>query len=166
MLNLNKVKSILDAEGEKLIAELQAAMVSTGANASGETSQSLASNVSMTDNSVSWEVYGGIGWQFVEQGRAKTKASGDGSLRGIIRQWIDDKGIEPEDGISKDSLAFLITRAIHRRGTLLHFLKETREIYSNVITDQYIENVSYLIGESLAEDVADDLSKRIEKIFR
>lgn len=166
MLNLNKVKSILDAEGEKLIAELQAAMVSTGANASGETSQSLASNVSMTDNSVSWEVYGGIGWQFVEQGRAKTKASGDGSLRGIIRQWIDDKGIEPEDGISKDSLAFLITRAIHRRGTLLHFLKETREIYSNVITDQYIENVSFKIGESLAEDVADDLSKRIEKIFR
>lgn len=166
MLNLNKVKTLLESEGEKLIAELQAAMVSTGANASGETSQSLASNVSMTDNSVSWEVYGGIGWQFVEQGRAKTKASGDGSLRGIIRQWIDDKGIEPEDGISKDSLAFLITRAIHRRGTLLHFLKETREIYSNVITDQYIENVSFKIGESLAEDVADDLSKRIEKIFR
>ncbi len=40
------------------------------------------------------------------------------SLQDIIREWIDAKAITPQ-GITKNSLAFLIARKIHNEGTLL-----------------------------------------------
>ena len=41
------------------------------------------------------------------------------TLRDRIRVWLDQKGIEP-DGITKDSLAYLIARKIHREGTSIY----------------------------------------------
>ena len=34
----------------------------------------------------------------------------------VIEQWIQQKGITPEDGISRQSLAYLIARSIGRKG--------------------------------------------------
>lgn len=157
MLNLAPLESILKKEGNKLILELQALMVSTGANASGTTSKSLEVVTRNTSTSIGMSVTGGIGWAFVEQGRGKTVKSGDGRLRGIIRQWIDDKGITPDNGMSKDSLAYVITRAIHNRGTLFNLLGYRREIYTSVITDEYIDTVVDKLGTEVQAQVSSDI---------
>jgi hypothetical protein len=157
VLDLNKIEKLLEREGAKLILELQAMMVSTGANASGRTSKSLEVITRNTDTSVGMSIQGGIGWKFVEQGRGATRRSGDGAVYKAIKQWIDDKGITPETGVSKDALAFLITRAIHQRGTLLNLLGERREVYTNVITDQYIDKIVNEIGNEVQVQVASDI---------
>lgn len=157
MLDLSKIEAILEREGNRLVLDLQAMMVSTGANASGRTSKSLEVITRSTSTSVGMSVQGGIGWAFVEQGRGVTRRTGDGAVRRAIRQWIDDKGIIPESGISKDALAYVISRAIHERGTLLHLLNERREIYTNVITDQYIDNIVSEIGNEVQLQVASDI---------
>lgn len=60
-----------------------------------------------------------------EVGRKKTTNGGNGVLKDVIRRWIDQKGIIPKPdakgrAVSKDSLAFMIARKIHREGTLLN----------------------------------------------
>ena len=63
-------------------------------------------------------------YYYVEYGRKPTKrivsSSGDKRLQTIIRKWIDDKGIVPYEinGVTptKDQLAYLITRKIHKEG--------------------------------------------------
>lgn len=158
MLDLTKIEQLFAKEGSNFVRELQSMMVQTGANASGKTSASLQSITRRTDNSVGLTVDGGIGWAFVEQGRGATKnKSGKGVLRGIIRQWIDDKGITPDEGMTKDTLAFLITRAIHKRGTLLHFLGERREIYTSVITESAITQLLDKTGSIMEKEISTDL---------
>jgi len=54
----------------------------------------------------------------------------------VIRQWIDDKGIVP-DGISKDSLAYLIARKIGKEGTTV-FKQGGSDLLSAIITDNLV----------------------------
>jgi hypothetical protein len=157
MLDLRKIEKLFIKEGNEFIRELQTMMVQTGANASGRTSASLLNTVKKSDTNVSLTVDGGIGWAFVEQGRGATKRGGRGELRGIIRQWIDDKGITPDNGMTKDTLAFLITRAIHNRGTLLHFLSERRDIYTNVITESAVKQLLDNTGSIMDKEISTDL---------
>lgn len=157
MLDLRKIEKLFIKEGNEFIRDLQTMMVQTGANASGRTSSSLLNQTERTDTNVRMTVDGGIGWAFVEQGRGATRNGGRGQLRGIIRQWIDDKGITPDEGMTKDTLAFLITRAIHNRGTLLHFLGERREIYTAVITESAITQLLNNTGSIMEKEISTDL---------
>lgn len=157
MLDLAKIEAVVTKELQDIVLDLQANMVSTGANASGRTSQSLKVESNLTATRVVSQITGGTGWAFVEQGRGRTQRTGNGQLKGIIRQWIIDKGITPEQGMTIDSLAFVITRAIHRRGTLLHLLGERREIYSNVVTTERIDRITERIGDEIALQVSSDI---------
>lgn len=55
-------------------------------------------------------------WYWLEYGRNPTQKSEGGKLYQAIRQWIDQKGLVPKDGKSRDSLAWAITKTIHREG--------------------------------------------------
>ena len=91
-------------------------------------------------------LYGSAHSPFVDGGRGATKSSGSGiSLKDIIRKWIDDKRIIP-DGISKDSLAFLIARKIHREGWKPKHLPPNGVI-SSVINEKRIASLQEQIGE-------------------
>jgi hypothetical protein len=68
------------------------------------------------------------------------------TLRQIIRKWIDDKGIIPKGKISKDSLAFLISRKIHKEG-----IKPTRT-RSRLIVDAINENELNKLFNILGDD--------------
>lgn len=160
---LERLQDILEREGARLVLELQSAMQSTGANASGKTSQSLRVTTRRTNTALNMNISGGIGWAFVEQGRGATRRSGNGAVRKAIRQWIDDKGITPDGNITKDALAFLITRAIHERGTLLHLLNERREIYTSVITENGVNEIIDKLGETVEVEVSSDVLKQIFK---
>lgn len=161
---IEDIEILLQREGATIIRELQALMVSTGANASGRTSKSLVNDVTSTGTRVTMQVSGGIGWEFVEQGRGRTKRKGRGELRGIIKQWITDKGITPDDGMSKDTLAFLITRAIHQRGTLLHLLQERRAIYTAVLTEDKLSKISEQIYNRIGTVAQDKLVANIKAL--
>jgi hypothetical protein len=137
-------------------------MVSTGANASGSTSRSLELKASAVKNKITFNISGGVGFDFVEGGRGATKKGNKGMLRKIIRQWIDDKGITPDGKMTKDDLAFVITRAIHQRGTLLHLLGETRAIQSAVITDKRINSIT----DKIKYEVQNEVSKQIISEFQ
>ena len=85
-----------------------------GITASGESGKSL--RVDVRENR--GEILGRGYIEFQEYGRGPTTKAGNGSLRSIIRRWLDQKawsrGLDPK---KKDSLAFLITRKIHKFGT-------------------------------------------------
>jgi len=153
-----EINRILNEEGANIIAEIRSLIISTGANASGKTSQSLQTKISVTKNKINFGIIGGTGFEFIEKGRGVTKkGSRKGKLKGIIRQWIDDKGITPDGKMTKDTLAFLITRAIHQRGTLYHLLGETREIQSAVLTQKRIDSVIDKVKIEIQKDFAQQL---------
>ena len=106
---------ILQSFAARFIQDLRESMDSSGVTASGNFNRSLTAEI--TNNSVT--VLGARYAGAIELGRKPTSGGGNGELRKAIRSWIDDKGINPAD-ISKDSLAYIITRKIHREGTKLY----------------------------------------------
>jgi hypothetical protein len=67
-----------------------------------------------------------------------------------IKQWIDDKGINPTD-ISKDSLAFLIARKIAREGTDIYTNKRPALAVSDIIEVRLDELKSNLLSDKVQE---------------
>lgn len=99
-----------------IIQDLIKSYDTKGLRASGNWANSLVGNVESTPNGYKLTIDGADYSGAMEYGRKPTVKKGNGELKDIIRQWIDDKKIVPKDGISKDSLAFLITRKIHQEG--------------------------------------------------
>jgi hypothetical protein len=138
-------KKTLDEFDKKLISDLRKSLDAAGTTASGKTKESLNSVYSLN----SYKLYGRAFIFGLEYGRKKTTGGGNGSLKGIILKWINDKGIIPRDNISKNTLAFLIARKIHREGDLLHSTKQNFRgmkaptgIINDVINDGRIEQLS------------------------
>ena len=88
---------------------------------------------------------------YLVHGRGETKKGQGGILRPIIRKWIDDKGIIPKNNAdgkplnkdpnkAKDSLAYLITRKIHAKGTLI-YQQGGSDLLSSILTESFIQNV-------------------------
>lgn len=113
-----------------------------------------------TLNSFGWrfdgrllEIYSSAGHVFsLETGRGPTINPGSGSLKDRIRVWIDEKGIVPEGNISKDSLAFLIARKIHRDGTELYRRGGNSGILKEYISESFIrENLTKKLESAFIE---------------
>lgn len=86
-----------------------------GIIASGRSAQSLR----VESDDVMVRVYGAQTFIWQEFGRGPSKnPKAIFPLRRGIRQWIDDKPVQPVN-VSKDSLAFFISRKIHLYGTRL-----------------------------------------------
>lgn len=152
------IQDILKKEGDAIIRDLQSAMASTGANASGRTSQSLLNEVSSSGISrATMLITGGVGWQFVEQGRRKTENNGNGELKGIIKQWMIDKGVTIPEGYTLESFAFVVTRSIHRRGTKLNYTKTRRDIYTSVINEERINSITAQVTKTFIANATSDV---------
>lgn len=138
------------------IAEIQGRMGSSGANASGNTSRSLRRELSENELTI----FGSSVFKYVEGGRGPSRKSGSSetSLRDRIKQWIKDKGIRP-DGISADSLAFLIARKIHNEGTLIYRTNNPRDIFSTVLDENKIKSLVSVIAENANNQVTSDIVK-------
>ena len=164
-MQLDKViEDILKKEGDAIIRDLQSAMVSTGANASGRTSASLLNEVSASGISrATMTISGGEGWKFVEQGRGATKKNQNGVLLPIIKQWIKDKGIATPEGFTEDSFAYVVTRKIHQQGTNLWIKQTRRDIYTSVINEERINSITSQITKTFIVNATSDVVEALKK---
>jgi hypothetical protein len=106
---------------DKLKADLSASVDRSGITASGNLAKSFRYEL-QPDRLRLW---GASYTETAEVGRRPTSNAGDGALRRAIRRWIDQKGINPKPSangrpVSKESLAFMIARKIHKQGTRLY----------------------------------------------
>lgn len=108
----------MEVWGAKIVRDLRDSYRRTKVNASGRLSRTTQPIVTEEDGRVELRIVVNAYGLLLEPGRGPTKKPGPGVLRALIRKWIDDKGIRPKEaGMSKDTLAFLITRKIHKLGT-------------------------------------------------
>jgi hypothetical protein len=144
-MSLSLDRKTLEEFDKKLISDLRKSLDAAGTTASGKTKDSLNSDITLN----SYKLFGRPFIYGLEYGRKPTSGGGNGSLKGIILKWIKVKNIIPRDKISRETLAFLIARKIHREGDLLHSTKQNFRrmkaptgIINSVINDGRIEQLS------------------------
>lgn len=151
------VEDVLNTYGQRVVSELRDAIKnkplprrngkSYVANASGDLEKTLNFKV---ENGV-LTVYANKYIGALIFGRKPTTGGGNGALKRAIRVWIDDKGITPYGLISKDSLAFIIARKIHKEGTLLY--PQGSDLLSAIITDEFINKLKSDIFSDITDSV-------------
>ena len=90
-------------------------------------------------------------WKWIEYGRPPTTANpkrGPKPLRDLIKEWIETKGINPYK-ISRDGLAYLITRKIHKTGYKARY--PLQQAMSMTTTQQ--QRMVELVNDILLEDI-------------
>lgn len=110
-------------------------------NASGKLHDSIRYEV--TNNGETLRVYAEDYIYYLVHGRANGKMP----PRQPIKDWIVAKGIQP-DGISIDSLAYLIQRKIAREGTTI-FQQGGSDLLSDIITDNLVMETKEKLQEQL-----------------
>lgn len=159
------LKSAVDEWSKKRLPELVKSYHDLGLRASGNWERSLSSQTTQEGSTVITVIEGAAYTGALVGGRAKTKSKGGGgqSLRSVIRQWIDDKGITPRDKISKDSLAFLIARKIHREGIRVPNEHNSGKLISNVFTDKAINELGEVVKKELGNVVSTEVMKGLKE---
>lgn len=143
LLLRDKVMELVASELEALKQRIIENHRNAGQVASGRTIASL--KVKMTED-------GGVLWGRSAFGTLETGRKGGKVPAGfwkIIRQWMDDKGIQVE---KPDSFAYLVARKIAREGTQLFRNGGRSDIYSPEVKDT-VERVSDGIGILFGSEV-------------
>lgn len=126
-------EAVLKVFAEKTIADIRSRIP----NVTGTMSQSLGYTIDNTGLIIfSTEKY----FTVLETGRKPTDSNapaGNPTLRQSILKWIENKPIYGD--ISKESLAYLISRKIHEEGTLLYRQGGKSGVISKSINDEIIQ---------------------------
>ena len=110
--------------GNELISQMQNRLRANKTNASSSLSQSIEPQIKGTQSGYRLTVLMQDYWFYVENGRKPTKGGGNGELYKNIYEWIRYKtpmqqkiAQSPDRIAATKSLAYVITRKIHREGT-------------------------------------------------
>lgn len=123
-----------------------------GFRASGDWAKSLENEVTEGNGKYTATISGANYTYWMEHGRKPGKFP----PRNAILKWINDKGIIAE-GISRNSLAFLIARKIANEGTRIR-----PGIVSDVITQARIQELYDKIGQVFINEVRSDVIKELK----
>jgi hypothetical protein len=146
---------ILDEVGrvvsDRLVNDIKTKRVTKygAVNASGKLAESVRYDV--TNSGETLRVYAEDYIYYLVHGRKNGKRP----PKQAIRDWIDAKGITP-DGISKDSLAFLIARKIGESGTTI-YQQGGSDLVSDIITDELVIQVKQELQDRLIALFQSDL---------
>ncbi|MEJ8747612.1 MULTISPECIES: hypothetical protein [Phocaeicola] len=143
LLLRDKVMELVSSELEALKQKVIENQKNSGQVASGRTIASMKVEVT-EDGGVLW---GRSPFGTLETGRKPGKVPA-GFWR-IIRQWMDDKGIQAQ---KPDSFAYLVARKIANEGTQLFRNGGRDDIYSPEVKDM-VERVSQGIGILFGSEV-------------
>jgi hypothetical protein len=113
----NSLPEALDQLGQQFVDSLRQELDSKRISASGNLYRSVRYEIVGSGDEIGlalfWDDYGDI----VDEGRGRSNRGGPNQTwRNKIAGWINFKGISPRQGITKEQLAFLITRKINRKG--------------------------------------------------
>ena len=156
-------KAIFDLEFNSLMEDLKKEHLRLGMKASGDWIDSL--EVSTTE--LSGTLKGNSYSEQLETGRKPTSGRGGGgeTLLSKIKKWIVDKGIvnRIKGNITVSSLAFIITRKIHKEG----WKRKDHggvNLISNIVTDKRMQDIIDQIGSSMALSFAQKLTDKLKTI--
>jgi hypothetical protein len=158
--------SVLLNEFKKLKSDLIKEYDRLGMRASGDFEDSLEVIVNESEH-VSQAILKGNSYaEQLEYGRGKSLGGqkGKGKLIKQIKKWIKDKGIVSniKNDKNNNTLAFLITRKIHREGWDRKDRKGVKLI-SNVITEARINKIINNVGIDKVNTFVYILQKKLEK---
>jgi len=141
-------------------------------NASGALQDSIKFTTKVMGSEFTFQLTMKDYYEWVDEGRKKTKGGGDGSLYKNILKWIQTKpgliskigtkGKSNRAGISglqsvniqkAKSLAFLITRKIHREGT------KATHFFSDVYNDEALLKLKRRLQTELQKEVKIELTR-------
>jgi hypothetical protein len=119
------VNRIIQNWGNEFIKQLQNNLLKNKSNASSSLSQSITPEITQPATGYNLSIMMQDYWFYVENGRKPTQGGGNGQLYKNIYEWIQNKADIQSKIISKSpdriaatkSLAYVITRKIHREGT-------------------------------------------------
>ena len=154
-------QQILDIEFEKIKVDLIAEYDAMGMRASGEFERELE----VRSEPLQATLLGAGHAEQLEYGRGKTGSSATTSAEPLIeriKKWILQKGIVAQ-AITVGSLAFLITRKIHREGW-----DRAKHggvgLISRVITEQRMQSIIDKVGNEMTMILVGRLEKELIKI--
>jgi hypothetical protein len=120
----DKILRIVQNWGNEFIAQMQNRLRIKKTNASSSLAQSIQPQIKPTQTGYNLSILMNDYWLYVENGRKPTTKGGDGQLYKNIYEWIQNKQpmqrivAQSTDKIkATKSLAYVITRKIHREGT-------------------------------------------------
>ena len=157
------VQQVLNNEFERLKIDLIAEYDSMGMRASGEFEREL----DVQAEPLQATLFGAKHSEQLEYGRGKTSSTATQSAEPLIekiKRWIVTKGISHQ-GITVGSLAFLITRKIHREGW--NRAKHGGVgLISRVITEQRMQSIIDKVGNEMTMILVSKLEKELIKLNR
>lgn len=157
---------------DKWNKERQAALIQSyekeGLRASGRWAASLEGSTKQEGTKVKSVILGEAYTGALVGGRKPTSPTGpyqqsQFTLREAIAIWIRQKGITPYDNISKDSLAFLIARKIHREGIKVPNQHNSGNLINNAFTANDIADLEKIIIKELAESMTIEVLKAVKQ---
>lgn len=143
----NNTLNVMNTNGVGVVNRFRQVFAQKNGNASGETSRQAKSTVAIHGNMLNLTVDTTSYFFYADLGRGKTVNSGKGLVRPRIRKWIDQKHIVPPRGMSKDQLAYFITRKIHREGYKGKFYVK------DVITPEFEKHFTDELADALLKDL-------------
>jgi hypothetical protein len=149
------VNRIIQNWGNELIKQLQNNLLKNKSNASSSLSQSITPEITQPATGYNLSIMMQDYWFYVENGRKPTQGGGSGELYKNIYEWIQNKRDLQVNVISKSpdriaatkSLAYVITRKIHREGTKANSF--VSPALKQVTTQTLATRISEYIVESL-----------------
>lgn len=146
----------LQAIGESIVTELKDAIKNKpvtkygAVNASGKLYDSIRYEV--VNNGETLLIYAEDYIYYLVNGRKP----GEMPPKDKIREWIDVKGLQPE-GISKDSLAYLIARKIANEGTEI-YKQGGSTLLSDIINTMRVEEIRNSLQTELVNMIKSELA--------
>lgn len=101
-------------------------------------------------------------WKWIERGRRPTVNGGNGAVYRAIREWIDVKGITPQQRRdrsgkiyvpSREGLAYLITRKIHQQGYVQRSPLRTALAGSRQKIDDFVATSAKILMSGVKTDI-------------
>jgi hypothetical protein len=149
------VSRIIQNWGNELIKQLQNNLLKNKSNASSSLSQSITPEITQPATGYNLSIMMQDYWFYVENGRKPTQGGGNGQLYKNIYEWIQNKADIQSKIISKSpdriaatkSLAYVITRKIHREGT------KARPFVSPALKQVTTQTLATRISEYIVESL-------------
>lgn len=151
----NSLPEALNQLGQQFVDSLRQELDSKRINAGGNLSRSVRYEIVGEGDEIGlalfWDDYGDI----VDEGRGRsTKGGPNQTWRDKIIQWMNRKpGFAPRQQITKEQLAFLITRKINRKGYKAK--PWIQPALDRVINQDFQE----LFGDAIANEIEKILNK-------